>query len=291
MNTNQPEEWLNEFHRVNVARQHEALAPAHSLQGLVMCTIEEVGELAGAVSGVTGEKKRKAHLTNDDVLDAVADAITYLSLIADRAGCADLAGLIATTFNMVSDRAGSAIKVRLPAALNAARSEHDNGAGRQQMSMDKFKDMNAVASLMGLPPRTTERDNMSNSIDPSKFDGGLHGYGAPERPIPPVAKSLEEIAEYYAAKYCPSISNSFVRPVDLAIVINDALRELAAQKDEEIATLREQLSVAKEDTARLDWLEQTGTSIGYNVELSSWGVDFEAPYEVTIRNGIDAARQ
>ena len=49
---------------------------------LVVCVQEEVGELAAAVLGVTGEKKRKAHMTNADVLDAVADAMTYLSLVA-----------------------------------------------------------------------------------------------------------------------------------------------------------------------------------------------------------------
>jgi NTP pyrophosphatase (non-canonical NTP hydrolase) len=69
---------LNEFHKVNIQRQHEAFAPAHSLTALVVCVQEEVGELAAAVLGVTGEKKRKAHMTRDDVLDAVADAMTYL---------------------------------------------------------------------------------------------------------------------------------------------------------------------------------------------------------------------
>lgn len=104
---------LNEFHALNVQRQHEAFAPAHSLTALVCCVQEEVGELAAAVLGVTGEKKRKAHLTNDDVLDAVADAMTYLSLVAATAGCTDLEKLLGDTFNMVSDRAGSAIKTRL----------------------------------------------------------------------------------------------------------------------------------------------------------------------------------
>lgn len=103
---------LNEFHRINQARQHEAFAPAHSLTALVVCVQEEVGELSAAVLGVTGEKKRKAHLTNDDVLDAVADAMTYLSLVAASVGCADLEKLLADTFNMVSDRAGSAYKVQ-----------------------------------------------------------------------------------------------------------------------------------------------------------------------------------
>lgn len=102
---------LNDFHKANLARQHEAFAPAHPLTALVVCVQEEVGELAGAVLGMTGEKKRKAHLTRDDVLDAVADAMTYLSLVAGAVGCDDLEGLLADTFNMVSARAGSKITV------------------------------------------------------------------------------------------------------------------------------------------------------------------------------------
>lgn len=89
---------LNQFHKLNVQRQHEAFAPAHSLTALVVCVQEEVGELAAAVLGVTGEKKRKAHLTNDDVLDAVADAITCLSLVAAAAGCDDLEKLLGKHF-------------------------------------------------------------------------------------------------------------------------------------------------------------------------------------------------
>lgn len=104
---------LNDFHRQNVQRQHEAFAPAHSLTALVVCVQEEVGELAAAVLGVTGEKKRKAHLTNADVLDAVADAVTYLSLVANAAGCDDLEKLPGDTFNMVSERAGSKIRTGL----------------------------------------------------------------------------------------------------------------------------------------------------------------------------------
>jgi NTP pyrophosphatase (non-canonical NTP hydrolase) len=102
---------LNEFHRANAARQKEAFAPPHNLTALVACVAEEVGELSAAVLGVTGEKKRKAHLTKDDVLDAVADAITYLSLVASKVGCDDLEGLLGKTFNMVSERAGSKITV------------------------------------------------------------------------------------------------------------------------------------------------------------------------------------
>ena len=109
--------WLNEFHRVNIERQHEAFAPPHPLPALVMCVQEEVGELAAAVLGVTGEKKRKAHLTNDDVLDAVADAMTYLSLVAGAVGCTDLQGLLGRTFNMVSERAGSKLRVETDGEL------------------------------------------------------------------------------------------------------------------------------------------------------------------------------
>lgn len=100
---------LNEFHKKNIERQHEAFAPPHPLTALVVCVQEEVGELAAAVLGVTGEKKRKAHLTNADVLDAVADAITYLSLVAGSVGCDDLEALLGDTFNMVSERVGSKV--------------------------------------------------------------------------------------------------------------------------------------------------------------------------------------
>ena len=103
---------LNDFHKTNIARQQEAFAPAHSLTALVVCVQEEVGELAAAVLGVTGEKKRKAHMTRTDVLDAVADAMTYLSLVAGSVGCEDLEGLLADTFNMVSERAGSKLTVQ-----------------------------------------------------------------------------------------------------------------------------------------------------------------------------------
>jgi NTP pyrophosphatase (non-canonical NTP hydrolase) len=103
---------LNEFHMANIARQHEAFAPAHPLMALVVCVQEEVGELAAAVLGTTGEKKRKAHLTREDILDAVADAMTYLSLVAGSVGCNDLESLLARTFNMVSERSGSIYRVQ-----------------------------------------------------------------------------------------------------------------------------------------------------------------------------------
>lgn len=102
---------LNDFHVANVARQKDFGGKEHTFLGLVVCVQEEVGELAAAALGVTREKKRKAHLTNDDVLDAVADAMTYLSLVAHRAGCNDLEALLQRTFNMVSERCGSEIKV------------------------------------------------------------------------------------------------------------------------------------------------------------------------------------
>lgn len=102
---------LNNFHAINAERARTAFAPKHNLTALVVCVQEEVGELAAAVLGVTGEKKRKAHMTRADVLDAVADAMTYLSLVATEAGCDDLEDLLASTFNMVSERAGSDLRV------------------------------------------------------------------------------------------------------------------------------------------------------------------------------------
>lgn len=103
---------LNEFHSKNAQRMAtEVFGPPHGLMALVVCVQEEAGELASAVLGVTGQKKRKAHMTNDDVLDAVADCIQYLSLVASSVGCTDLEGLLENTFNMVSDRSGSDIKL------------------------------------------------------------------------------------------------------------------------------------------------------------------------------------
>jgi NTP pyrophosphatase (non-canonical NTP hydrolase) len=107
----QKEFHLNDFHKANHERQHEVFAPPHNLMALVVCVQEEVGELAAAVLGATGEKKRKAHLTKADVLDAVADAMTYLSLVASNVGCTDLEKLLGETFNMVSERAGSKFRV------------------------------------------------------------------------------------------------------------------------------------------------------------------------------------
>ena len=50
------------------------------------------------------------------MLDAVADAMTYLSLVAAAAGCDDLEKLLGDTFNMVSERAGSKIRTTLGGA-------------------------------------------------------------------------------------------------------------------------------------------------------------------------------
>ena len=104
---------LNEFHRANAERMATDFAPAHTPMALVACISEEIGELSAAILGITGEKKRKAHLTTEDALDAVADAMTYLSLMASTLGCDDLESLLGKTFNMVSDRVGSKIKVNV----------------------------------------------------------------------------------------------------------------------------------------------------------------------------------
>lgn len=97
---------LNQFHRVNCIRAKTDYQPEHDVLALVVCVQEEIGELAAACLGVTGEKQRKKHLTKADALDAVADAMTYLSLVAGKLGCGDLESLLGDTFNMVSERNG-----------------------------------------------------------------------------------------------------------------------------------------------------------------------------------------
>jgi NTP pyrophosphatase (non-canonical NTP hydrolase) len=102
---------LNEFHRINRERCEKDFSPAHGAMALIACCMEELGETAGSVLGVTGEKKRKANKTKADVLDGVADCMTYLSLLAWEMGCDDLETLLAETFNYVSERAGSKRKI------------------------------------------------------------------------------------------------------------------------------------------------------------------------------------
>jgi NTP pyrophosphatase (non-canonical NTP hydrolase) len=103
---------LNDFHRVNAERAKEGVfGPEHDLKALGLCASEEIGEVCAVILGMTGEKKRKAHLTREDLLSEVADAITYLSLIASKVGCADLETVLGERFNTVSKRAGSKLTV------------------------------------------------------------------------------------------------------------------------------------------------------------------------------------
>lgn len=96
---------LAEFSRLNHDRMHTTYAPAHGIGALVLCIQEEVGELAAAYLGATGEKKRKSHLTIDDVADAIADIVTYCDLLATEIG-KPLDTLLPTVFNEVSKRTG-----------------------------------------------------------------------------------------------------------------------------------------------------------------------------------------
>lgn len=167
---------LNDFHKANIARQHEAFAPAHSLTALVVCVQEEVGELAGAVLGVTGEKKRKAHKTREDVLDAVADAMTYLSLVAGSVGCEDLEALLADTFNMVSERCGSKIKVESAPVVPASQERGANchRCGHYETSLARATGLYAHCPSCGRHTRwlatgadvARERDNVLTRAAP-----------------------------------------------------------------------------------------------------------------------------
>jgi len=101
---------LAEFSRKNMERCLTAFAPGHSTSGFMLCVQEEVGELSGAILGVTGEKRRKAHKTVEDIADAVADAFTYLDLLATHLGV-PLAAL-------------PAVRRRTPAEMHSYTADH-----------------------------------------------------------------------------------------------------------------------------------------------------------------------
>lgn len=91
---------LNDFHEKNWLRMASGVfGPPHNLIALTVCVQEEVGELASAALGVTGEKERKAGKTIDDVLDACSDAMSYLSLWLYCSGQRDLQAMF--DFHMV----------------------------------------------------------------------------------------------------------------------------------------------------------------------------------------------
>jgi len=79
--------------------ESSAWTPTH--WALQVCA--EAGELADAVTGVTGMKKRKAHLTVEDVGGEIADIIAYCDLLAARFGLS-LADVVLRKFNKVSSR-------------------------------------------------------------------------------------------------------------------------------------------------------------------------------------------
>ena len=108
---------FNRFHWQNWLRmQSGVFGTPHSKIALLACIQEECGELARAVLRVEGEKTRTP-ATRDDVLDAIADAITYLSLLASAYNEHDLEHLLCEVFDMVSDRAGSPLKVGPPRSI------------------------------------------------------------------------------------------------------------------------------------------------------------------------------
>lgn len=71
----------------------------------------DYGRLCAACLGVSGEKARKSHLQPKDIVKHVRDMFTWFRLLAPKWGVKDLEQLLVDTFNMVSDRCGSPIKV------------------------------------------------------------------------------------------------------------------------------------------------------------------------------------
>jgi NTP pyrophosphatase (non-canonical NTP hydrolase) len=90
------------------ALNHERIASfggQHTPAGLVACIAEEHGEVAACVLGLTGEKKRKEHLTVTNLGHELADVVTYCDLLADQYGI-DLGEAVREKFNIVSARVG-----------------------------------------------------------------------------------------------------------------------------------------------------------------------------------------
>ena len=79
----------------------------------MLCLAEEVGEVAGAVLGATGQKKRKAHLTAKDVGDELADLVAYADLLTGAFGL-DLGACVAAKWNKVSERIGYSGRLAAP---------------------------------------------------------------------------------------------------------------------------------------------------------------------------------
>lgn len=49
---------------------------------------------------------------------------------------------------------------------------------------------------------------------------------------------------------------------------------------------RLQITALQWDKRLLDWLAENQIGVGYNVEVSAWGVDVEAPFKPTLRDAI-----
>jgi NTP pyrophosphatase (non-canonical NTP hydrolase) len=89
----------------NLDRQALAFGKKHSPAGLVACIAEEHGEVAACVLGLTGEKRRKEHLTIRDLGHELADVVAYCDLLAAEYGI-DLGEAVQEKFNIVSARVG-----------------------------------------------------------------------------------------------------------------------------------------------------------------------------------------
>ena len=76
----------------------------------IKAVFEEVGEISGAILGMSGKKERKKHLTREDALDEIGDAVACLDLLAQSLD-STLGECAIRKFNKISDRIGSNIKI------------------------------------------------------------------------------------------------------------------------------------------------------------------------------------
>lgn len=105
--TSSGKNWPVDFATLRILNHEriESFGRLHSPAGLVACIAEEHGEVAACVLGLTGEKKRKEHLTIADLGHELGDVVTYCDLLADQYGI-DLGEAVREKFNIVSARVG-----------------------------------------------------------------------------------------------------------------------------------------------------------------------------------------
>ncbi len=99
---------FDDLREVNVRRCEESFFPldSWSVADWMIALTGEVGEAANLIK----KKRRGEPVATADIADELADAVTYLDLLAARLGI-DLGQAVALKFNAVSERVGSPVRL------------------------------------------------------------------------------------------------------------------------------------------------------------------------------------